>query len=56
MYNTKKYMRIKATVMANPIISMGSQEKTLLMAKVAVIKAVFGNMKENHAMEKIILP
>jgi hypothetical protein len=35
---------------------MGSQEKAEPMAKVAVIKAVFRNMKENHAMEKIIRP
>ena len=38
------------------MISITLHEKAFPMANVAVIRAVFGNTKEYHAMEKVMLP
>jgi hypothetical protein len=52
MYVTNMYVMIKRIVMTQPMISIGLQENAFPMAKVAVIKAVFGKTKEYQVIEK----
>jgi len=49
---TKNHIRIKRQVMTHPTMFSGLSEKALATAKVAVVNAVFGKMKEFQVIEK----
>lgn len=56
MTTTKSHVKINRQVMTQPIMAIGVESKALEMANVDVARAVFGKIKENQFIAKVMFP